>query len=589
MIQTKNVHLQFANYFNNKEMAPYFYLLSKKLAEGSVCIDLNKINWEKLKEEDNGLSNFRLVSTDELKKNKFVSSGEIKKPLILSNNRLYLQRYYHYETSILSRIKAMIETEDETNSAELLNTIKDDIPKLFDKKPENQTDWQAVAAISAVINRFSIITGGPGTGKTTTVAKQLSLLLKINPKMKIALAAPTGKAAARMAESLKESIKKTIDLPENIKQKIDEITPSTIHSLLGTQKDSIYFRHNAENQLSYDLIIIDESSMIDIALFSKLLDAVRPDSRLILLGDKDQLASVEAGSLFGDLCQYADELNLFSRERANLINRFLNDSEAGISAGRISESSHPLFQHIIELKHSYRFSAEEGIGKLSYAILSHQPDKILEFYDNKDPRVQMDENYSDAVFNEIAELYKEFINEEDPKEALKKFNRVRILCAVREGEEGVYSLNRKVEQWLQSKNLITLNSEFYVNRPLMVTSNNYELGLFNGDIGIVREFNGDKRVFFESGETDMKSVLPAFLEAVETVFAMTIHKSQGSEFNQVLTVLPKDSESKILTRELLYTAVTRAKEKVSVWGSKETVLSCVERRVERSSGIKERF
>lgn len=589
MIQTKNVHLQFANYFNNKEMAPYFYLLSKKLAEGSVCIDLNKINWEKLKEEDNGLSNFRLVSTEDLKKNKFVSSGEPKKPLILSNDRLYLQRYYHYETSILNRIKAMIETEDETNSAELLDTIKDEIPKLFDKNPENQTDWQAVAAISTVINRFSIITGGPGTGKTTTVAKLLSLLLKINPEMKIALAAPTGKAAARMAESLKETIKKTKDLAENIKQKIDEITPSTIHRLLGTQKDSIYFRHNAENQLSHDLIIIDESSMIDIALFSKLLDAVRPDSRLILLGDKDQLASVEAGSLFGDLCQYADELNLFSRERANLINRFLIDSENGIQFDRISESSHPLFQHIIELKHSYRFSAEEGIGKLSYAILSHQPDKISEFYDNKDPRVQMDENYSDAVFDRIADLYKEFINEEDPKEALKKFNRVRILCAVREGEEGVYSLNRKVEQWLQSKNLITLNSEFYVNRPLMVTSNNYELGLFNGDIGIVREINGEKRVFFESGETDMKSVLPAFLESVETVFAMTIHKSQGSEFDEVLTVLPKDSESKILTRELLYTAVTRAKEKVSVWGSWETVLSCVERRVERSSGIKERF
>lgn len=589
MIQTKNVHLQFANYFNNKEMAPYFYLLSKKLAEGSVCIDLNKINWEKLKEEDNGLSNFRLVSTDELKKNKFVSSDETKKPLVLSNDRLYLQRYYHYETSILNRIKAMIGTEDETNSTELLNTIKDEIPKLFEKRQENQTDWQAVAAISTVINRFSIITGGPGTGKTTTVAKLLSLLLKINPEMKIALAAPTGKAAARMAESLKESIKNSNDLSENIKQKIDEITPSTIHRLLGTQKDSIYFRHNAENQLSHDLIIIDESSMIDIALFSKLLDAVRSDSRLILLGDKDQLASVEAGSLFGDLCQYADELNLFSRERADLINRFLNNPENGISADRISESSHPLFQHIIELKHSYRFSAEEGIGKLSYAILSHQSDKISEFYDNSDPRVQMDENYSDAVFEQIADLYKEFINEEDPKEALKKFNRVRILCAVREGEEGVYSLNRKVEQWLQSKNLITLNSEFYVNRPLMVTSNNYELGLFNGDIGIVREFNGEKRVFFESGETDMKSVLPAFLEAVETVFAMTIHKSQGSEFNEVLTVLPKDSESKILTRELLYTAVTRAKEKVSVWGSRETVLSCVERRVERSSGIKERF
>lgn len=585
MIQNKNVHLQFAKFFNNKEMAPYFYLLSKKLAEGSVCIDLNKIDWEGLKEEDNGLTNFRLVSTDELMNHKFVSSGEIKKPLILSNDRLYLQRYYHYETSILNRIKSMIETEDDATATESLNQIRDEIQKFFNNKSESQTDWQAVAAISAVINRFSIITGGPGTGKTTTVAKLLSLLLKINPEMKIALAAPTGKAAARMAESLKNSA----DLTEDIRQKLDEISPSTIHRLLGTQKDSIYFKHNAENQLAHDLIIIDESSMIDIALFSKLLDAVRPDCRLILLGDKDQLASVEAGSLFGDLCQYADELNLFSNQRANEINRFLNHHGAGISADRISESSHPLFQHIIELKHSYRFSAEEGIGKLSDAILNHHTDKISEFYDNRDPRVQMDEKYSDTVFDRIANLYNEFINEEDPKKALMKFNRVRILCAVREGDEGVYSLNRKVEQWLQSKNLITLNSEFYVNRPLMVTSNNYELGLFNGDIGIVREVNGEKRVFFESGETEMKSVLPTFLEAVETVFAMTIHKSQGSEFDEVLTVLPKDSKSKILTRELLYTAVTRAKEKVSVWGSRETVLSCVERRVERSSGIKERF
>lgn len=582
MIQTNNVHLQFADYFKDKEMLPYFYLLSKKLAEGSVCVDLNQVNWEKLKEEEAVLTQFKLISTEDLKKNKFVSEDEkVKKPLILANNRLYLQRYYQYESLVLQKIKTLIENGDEHETVEKLSAIKSEVQKLFEINSTGDTDWQAVAAISSVLNRFSIITGGPGTGKTTTLAKVLSLLFKLNPEMKVALAAPTGKAAARMAESLKNAAGNFPDL----KTEFEQLIPSTLHRLLGYQKNSIYFKHHSENLLPYDLVIVDESSMIDLALFAKLLDAVGKGTHLILLGDKNQLAAVEAGSLFGDLCMAQPELNLFSREKAGFINDFLIDESSKINAENISESQHPLFEKVVELQHSFRFSDDGGIGKLSKAIISNQPEEIRSFFENKDEQVLTDTGYADEIFNDFAANYAEYIQENDIKTALEKLNNQRILCAVREGDKGVYALNRKIEKYLHGKGLISPGSEFYENRPLMVTGNNYELGLFNGDIGIVRE----GRVWFESADGSLKSVLPAFLENVETVFAMTIHKSQGSEFSRVLTVLPENPDLALLTAELLYTAVTRAKNQIIIQGSEEILLLCAGRRVERSSGIADRF
>lgn len=582
MIQTNNVHLQFADYFKDKEMLPYFYLLSKKLAEGSVCVDLNQIDWGKLKEEEAVLTQFKLISTEDLKKNKFVSEDEkVKKPLILANNRLYLQRYYQYESLVLQKIKALIENGDEHETVEKLSAIKSEVQKLFETNSTGSTDWQAVAAISSVLNRFSIITGGPGTGKTTTLAKVLSLLFKLNPEMKVALTAPTGKAAARMAESLKNAADNFPDL----KTEFEQLIPSTLHRLLGYQKNSIYFKHHSENPLPYDLVIVDESSMIDLALFAKLLDAVGKGTHLILLGDKNQLAAVEAGSLFGDLCMAQPELNLFSREKAGFINEFLIDENSKIKAENISKSQHPLFEKVVELQHSFRFSDDGGIGKLSKAIISNQPEEIRSFFENKDKQVLTDTGYADEIFNDFAANYAEYIQENDIKTALEKLNNQRILCAVREGDKGVYALNRKIEKYLHGKGLISPGSEFYENRPLMVTGNNYELGLFNGDIGIVRE----GRVWFESADGSLKSVLPAFLENVETVFAMTIHKSQGSEFSRVLTLLPENPDLALLTAELLYTAVTRAKNQIIIQGSEEILLLCAGRRVERSSGIADRF
>lgn len=443
-----------------------------------------------------------------------------------------------------------------------------------------------IAALSAVLNQFTIITGGPGTGKTTTVAKFLSLLLRIYPELRVALAAPTGKAAARMAESLKNSTA----LDAATQKLIQQFEPSTIHRLLKVKRKSIYFKHNRENPIPYDLVIIDESSMIDIALFSKLMEAIPDTSKIVLLGDKNQLASVEAGSLFGDLCLAQNQLNRFSEERAQFINQFITSEAAKITEEHITKTNHLLFEKVIELQKSYRFSDDGGIGKLSKAILTNNRESLMPFFENKDEEVQIDTHYSNEIFSDFIKKYEAYIRETDIKEAFKKLNQLRVLCAVREGPHGVYSVNAQIEKYLIDKKLIAKTGEFYENRPIIITGNNYELSLFNGDIGIVRsDKNGNLRVWFEDENQEIKSVLPAYISSAETVFAMTIHKSQGSEFEEVCVLLPNLEDNPLLTRELLYTAVTRAKKKVLIQSHKELLLKCMERGVERSSGLNKRF
>lgn len=576
---TKDVHRQFAQYFKKPNLEPYLYLLSKRLSEGHICIDLESTTTEDW--EDAGYNPPR---ENALKDSYFVSDGTKRTPLVLWNRNLYLQRYYDYEKSVFERIKFFTAHQEDGTIKNKLIAQKAYVQHLFSNTSE--IDWQMIAAISAVLNRFTIITGGPGTGKTTTVAKFLSLLLRIAPETRVALAAPTGKAAARMAESLKNSTA----LETNTQKLIQQFEPSTIHRLLKVKRNSIYFKHNRENPIPYDLVIIDESSMIDIALFSKLMEAIPDTSKIVLLGDKNQLASVEAGSLFGDLCLAQNRLNQFATERARFINQFITSESAKISENHLSEKNHLLFEKVIELQKSYRFSDQGGIGKLSNAIITNARENLIAFFENKDEEVTIDTTYSDEVFTTFIEGYEEYIQETDIKKAFEKLNQLRVLCAVREGPQGVYSVNTQIENYLIAKKLIARTGEFYENRPIIITGNNYELSLFNGDIGIVRsDKNGKLRVWFEDENQGLKSVLPAYISAAETVFAMTIHKSQGSEFDHVCVLLPNLEDNPLLTRELLYTAVTRAKKEVIIQADKEVLLKCIERGVERSSGLLKRF
>ncbi|PWG78533.1 exodeoxyribonuclease V subunit alpha [Pararcticibacter amylolyticus] len=590
MTTTNDVHLQFAGFFRNETLRPYAWLVSKKLSEGHICLKLDDLETDMEILPEYFSNAFRAPAA--LAEEPMVghNPGD-RKPFILYNNNLYLHKYFNYETRILNRIQKFRESEDlvlEERSlmlgreTEFLSTLFP--PPVAGSLSAAMTDWQMVAAISAVLNNFTIITGGPGTGKTTTVARILALLYKTDPDLKVALAAPTGKAAARMAESLRSA---SFTAAPEIAAGFQKLEPLTIHRLLKYVPDSAYFKHHQDNPLRYDVIIVDESSMIDAALFAKLLDATGDNTRLILLGDKDQLASVEAGSLFGDLCQSQTSMNVFSRERAQLINSLISEPFRQLQEEHVGTlSQNPLFQHIIELKFSRRFSGEEGIGKFSKAVISNDRITIQSFIAKPDAQVTVDPEYSQIRFEEFIREYEDYIREQDILSALRKMNTIRVLCATREGNYGVFQLNRRIEKYLEQKRLIRLNAEFYENRPVMVTSNNYTVGLYNGDTGIVRsDEKGTVKVWFEDGDGKLKSVLPGYISQAETVFAMTIHKSQGSEFKKVLVMLPPEQDVEILTRELLYTGVTRARTFVLVQGQENVILKAAERHVKRASGL----
>ena len=584
-----NVHQQFAEYFPSENLRPYLYLLSKKMSEGHICIDPKEM-------EESDLDNLYFLPKSFPKYEKLVSDGSKTEPFIIYNDRLYLHRYFRYESIIADSISQFIKNEEKQieSNEKLLKEHSSFIQELFSLQPkadvEIQINWQLIAALSASLNQFSIITGGPGTGKTTTVAKILAILYSINPDLKVALAAPTGKAAARMGESLKNATTNAnIGMIDAIKKGFETIVPSTIHRLLGYQPHSIYFKHDADNPVNYDVVIIDESSMIDVALFAKLFLALGPETKVILLGDKDQLASVEAGSLFGDLCQAQEKLNLFPSERMEFINSFIEDTSQQLPESYLSKTGHPLAGHVIELQVSHRFSDDEGIGKFSKAIIQNNPETIKDFFKNTDEQVEIDAHYSEKIFHDFIAGYKAFIVEEDILESLKKLNDLKVLCVIREGEQGLYSINKKIEQYLIKQNLLRVTGDFYHNRPVMITSNNYELSLFNGDIGLVREDeNGELKVWFED-KGNLLSFSPSYVSNAETVFAMTIHKSQGSEFEKVMVILPDMEDVPLLTRELLYTAVTRAKNKVIVQGEEKAILKAADSYVKRGSGIIQRF
>jgi exodeoxyribonuclease V alpha subunit len=515
-----DVHHQFAAFFADDKLQPYAYLVSKKLSEGHICLELDDLNTETA-ELPPGFQG-QLLDTSVLSGMPFVTrNNDHKQPFVLCNNKLYLQRYFNYETLILNRLREFLAAEQlvEGERMEALRANLTFIILLFPNPTDAQgtmrTDWQQAAAISSVLNNFTIITGGPGTGKTTTVAKILSILFKLNPGLMVALAAPTGKAAARMAESLKAA---SANIDAAVAENIQSLEPSTIHRLLKSEPDTPYFKHNKQNPLSHDVVIIDESSMIDVALFAKLLDAVGPQTRLIILGDKDQLASVEAGSLFADLCQAQGQLNLFSPERMALINTLNGSLNVAQDSDRDHASKHPLFQHIVELQFSHRFSSSGGIGKLSRAIINNDVLALEAFLlPGADPQVVVDPDHSQQLFEIFADGYRAFILEPDLKTALQKLNNLRLLCAIREGEQGLYALNRKVEQYLSGKGLISLKGDFYENRPIIITSNNYALGLYNGDVGLIRpDSKGVLKAWFEDSAGTLRPIFPSIKARVRS-------------------------------------------------------------------------
>ncbi|MFI3156860.1 MAG: exodeoxyribonuclease V subunit alpha [Methylococcaceae bacterium] len=475
-------------------------------------------------------------------------------PLIIEQNRLYLHRYWNYENRLATQIKSMIQAE---NPVEKLDTMLD---RYFGKAVES--DDQREAAKMAVHQSFSIITGGPGTGKTFTVVKILALLQELAEQaLVIALAAPTGKAAMRLQESIGLS-KAKLPCSEVIKSRIPE-TVTTLHRLLGAMPPSPYFRHNADKPLIYDLVVVDEASMVDLALMSKLLDALKPGARLILLGDKDQLASVESGAVLADL------------------------------AGAES-----LQNNVYTLKKSHRFGG--AIKELAEAVNLQQDELARQILSNgNDEAVQrLDADLIGYIAAQQADYLQLIKAGAEFEPVYQAFSRFQVLCSNRQGKNSVADVNHRVEQKLAEQKRIDLSGLWYPGRPVMVTQNNPALHLYNGDIGIcmadkvgtglVADPAGKLMVFFQRADGSIKKYLPARVPHCETVFAMTIHKSQGSEFEEVLIVLP-EAINPVLTKELLYTAITRAKKTVKLLAGEAVFTAAVRQKIERVTGLVDKF
>lgn len=593
MYTIQDIHKQFAESFPVNDIRPFAYLLSKRIQEGHICISVKDVlNSTEIPYEVKSLPDFNAM------KSMVSDSNNANTPFVLHDDNLYFQRYFKYETAIIQLIREKIDSGKSyvnhrkaqiEKCRSVINELQAD-HSLSGLDEAEKVDWQLVAAIRSLLHNFSIITGGPGTGKTKTLSKILRILYTIHPDAKIVLAAPTGKASMRMFESLRESTK---DFPSDVVEKINQLEPSTIHKLLGYVKDSIYFKYNSENRLTHDWVIVDEASMIDVPMFAKLMGALGEHTRIILLGDKDQLASVEAGSLLGDLCEPMKRTNHLSPADAEWINTFISESERKISQSFISSGNHLLADHITELKLSHRFRALGEIGVLSRLIIGNKQEELEKMIDSpSSPEITFDQEYNADLLEDFVQGYEDYLEERDIKEALKKFNQLRILVTVREGKRGLYEINKKIENILQQKRKINKDKEFYLNRPVIITRNNYEQELLNGDVGIVRPNKDNQlRVWIEDSKKPegVRDVLPAYINDCETVFAMTIHKSQGSEFDNVMVVLPDDKENKLLTGELIYTGITRAKNRVIVQGKKETLLVGAAKTVQRGSGIQMRI
>lgn len=510
--------------------------------------------------------------------------GDFKPLIIEENGRLYLQRYWDYENRLASMIARKISEEiTPVNEKILRESLKRYFPGT-----SAQPDWQKAAAFTAVNKNFCIISGGPGTGKTTTAAKIIGLILEQQEKdFKIILAAPTGKAAARLKDSLKESIKK-LDCPSEIKNKFPA-EALTIHRLLGYIPDSPFFRHDNKNPIAADMLLIDEASMIPLALMEKLFDAIRKGTRVILLGDKDQLASVEAGSVLNDISDAAG-VNCFSDEFRKQYNKFTGEDLPSYTAGK-----RQIENLIIGLNHSYRFDNSKGIGSLSRAVNNGDFNEALKIIrcdssgEIEPERLPSRAELQAKLKNRIISFFTSIASSPSVDEAYKELQKFRILLGAREGFYGALSINIMAEEILKNEGLLEMNSQFYHGRPVLINKNDYKLNLFNGDNGLIwREKDGRARAYFMATDGKLKSYSPLSLPEHETSFAMSVHKTQGSEFETILLILP-DNESKLLTRELVYTAITRAKKKAGIWYRENTLRKAVENITGRSSGLKDKL
>lgn len=536
-------------------------LLSYLRSHGHVCFSVGEYAGRKLEVLFGERSTVRNLPSfpqwkEHLSGSPVVGSGEERRPLVFrkEGSEVYLYRYWRYERLLIADIERRIRPEREPEDGE---TDVEEIRLICGGLSAESRQIEAVR--KALSRPFCIVSGGPGTGKTAIVTKIVALLLKRNPNCRIALAAPTGKAAARLKESIlrgKRFLADSVDASI-----LDLITgeTSTVHRLLGVRSKSAGFRYDNDNRLPVDCLILDEASMVDLAMMSRLFQALREEAKVVLLGDRNQLSSVEAGMVFADIC---------------------------------SAKSDSVRAHIVRLTKSHRFDESRGIGRLSRLVLSGEGEaayRLLGEAENGDRTIGK-VLPSPARFEPFVEEYilpylKRYFAERSIEGAFSLFQSHMVLSALKKGPYGADSLNRTIERLAFDSGLVSRQEENYSGKPIIVTQNDYRLNLFNGDIGIYWADEKTRRlsVRFETPE-GWRDVTPSRMPNHETAYAMTVHKSQGSEYDKIVFVLP-ETEHELSTRELVYTAVTRAKRCVEVWSTHAAFLRAVAGTTQRKSGL----
>jgi exodeoxyribonuclease V alpha subunit len=562
-------------------------LVSYLYRQGDVCLSLDRYASQSIFDDSDIQAPDLETWKDQLTNSSLVGNPGDFKPLILDGNRLYLHKLWHYEDSLA---RQLIQRSAMQLSNVDTSLLIDGLDRLFPNSPANEVDWQRVAAAVSVKNKLSIISGGPGTGKTSTVVRMLALILEQSSGRatvpNIALAAPTGKAAARLKDSI-TSAKQDLNIEDEIGNAIPDET-MTLHQLLGARRYTSSFKHDEDNPVPYDTVVVDEASMVDQALMAKLMNALLDDTRLILLGDKDQLASVEAGSVLGDICDI--DQNQFSEDTA----KWLKKVSLSIPKSYISEHPLLLIDHITLLTKSYRFGPKSGIAQLAESVNRGDADEAIhilesdEFADTSLITIAGESDLEKVIRQKVTAYYRNIIQSSSIAKALNVFNDFRLLSAHRRGAWGVTFINRYVEKILQQEKLIPKYGRWYPGKPVIVNVNDYTLQLHNGDTGVcLLDKTGTKKVYFRH-EDEVRAVAPARLPDHNTAFALTVHKSQGSEFDEVLFILP-NKPSNILSRELIYTAITRARTEITVLGNRPVLRYGVERKLQRSSGLRHRL
>lgn len=522
-------------------------------------------------------------------------------PLVLDGGRLYLDRYWRYQVRLSEALRRRTHgPELEVDDA----LLREGLDALFPRHGPHPVDRQRLGAAMAVLRRLTVISGGPGTGKTTTITRILALLhqqaRRAGVHLRVALAAPTGKASNRVKESIDTELA-GLPLDGETKSALVQVPSFTLHRLLGwRRRNPTRFWHDADNRLPFDVVVVDEASMVSFAMMAKLAVAVPDDARLILLGDRDQLASVEAGAVLGDVCNPAGGELRFSRGFAARVSAITGDDLSDVKL--VDEPG--IWDCMVQLDRFYRFGEASGIGGVARAIQSGRADDVVAYLrgtatergqgayaDVGLVEPEVDDELPEACRRTIIEGYARFLDTAltttTGADALDALDGLRVLCAHRRGPLGVESLNRRIEAWLEAAiDEFDASRTWYRGRPVIVTENDYGSRLFNGDVGVVIEIEGRRVVAFRKPGGEVRLISPSRLPPVETVFAMSIHKSQGSQFEHAIVVLPPE-RSMIVTRELVYTGVTRARAGMTLIAKEPVLREAIAEPVRRASGLRD--